>query len=67
MSLDDLEKLRSIRQGGKTKGKARVRPLAEGGRVRGFEVDYHDGRMEGVVRPDTIEMKFSVSTQEETE
>lgn len=67
MSLDDLEKLRSIRQGGKTKGQARIRPLTEGGKVRGFEVDYHDGRMEGVVRPETIRMRLSVSTQEETE
>lgn len=64
MSLDDIEKLRSIRQGGRTKGKARIRPLSEAGKVRGFEVDYHDGRMEGVVRPDTIKLKLSVSTQE---
>lgn len=67
MSLDDLEKLRSIRQGGKTRGKARIRPLEDGGKVRGFEVDYHDGRMEGVVRPDTIKLKLSVSTQEMSE
>jgi hypothetical protein len=67
LSLDNLEKLRSIRQGGKTKGKARVRQLSEGGRVRGYEVDYGDGRRAAVVRPDTIQAKFSISRQEETE
>lgn len=45
----DLEKLRSIRQGGKTKGKAKVKTLTEGGKVRGFEVEHHDGRVEAVV------------------
>lgn len=49
---------------GKTKGKVRVRPLRDGQKVRGFEVDYHDGRTEAVVRPDTIKLKLSVSTQE---
>lgn len=61
MSLDDLEKLRTIRQGGKTKGKARVRKLSEGGKVRAVEVDYQDGRVEAVVRPGPISAKFSIS------
>lgn len=59
--MTDLEKLRSIRQGGKTKGKARIRKLTEDGKVHGVEVDYHDGRMEAVVRPEPIRAKFSIS------
>lgn len=59
--MTDLEKLRSIRQGGKTKGKARVRKLSDNGKTTGYEVDYHDGRTEAVVRPEAINYKFSIS------
>lgn len=64
MSLD-IEKLRTIRQGGKTKGKARVRQLSERGKVRGYEVDYHDGRTEAVVRPAPLRAKFSISGRDD--
>ena len=64
MSLDDLEKLRSIRQGGKTKGKAKLRRLREEGKTRGLEVEYQDGRVETVVRPETVRVKLSVSDSE---
>lgn len=61
---DDLERLRSIRQGGRTKGKARVRALSGEGKIRGFEVDYHDGRTAAVVRPQPIRAKISISGEE---
>lgn len=63
--MTDLEKLRSIRQGGKTKGKARVRRLTEGGKVRGVEVDYHDGRTEAMVRPEPVRYRLSISGRDQ--
>lgn len=56
----DLEKLRSVGHVGKTRGKARVRKLDEGGRVRGFEIDHSDGRQSAVVRPDPVIQKVSI-------
>jgi hypothetical protein len=64
MSHDEaakLEKFRTIRQGGKTKGKARVRKLSEDGKVRAIEVDYADGRKEAVVRPGPIRANVSIT------
>lgn len=60
MSKVDLDKLRSVRQGGKTAGKARVRELTDGDRVTGFEVDHADGRKSAVVRPQTVRQKVSI-------
>jgi hypothetical protein len=58
--MDDLEKFRSIRQGGKTSGKVRVTDLTEKGKVRGFEVEYGDGRRQAVVNPDTVRYALSL-------
>lgn len=57
---DDLERLRSIRQGGKTKGMVRVETLKEDGKVRGFQIEHADGRKEAVVRPDAVKYKLSI-------
>lgn len=65
MSLDDLEKLRSIRQGGKTKGKARIRKLSDRGKTTGYEVDYSDGRTAAVVKPDPIRVRMSLSGRDD--
>lgn len=63
--MDDLARLKSIRQGGKTRGKAQIRRLEEGGKTRGYEVEYHDGRTEAVVRPETIRRRLSISGRDE--
>lgn len=55
-----LERMRSIGHTGKTAGKVRVRKLEEGGKVRGVEIDRHDGSVEAVVRPDTNRMTLSL-------
>lgn len=61
MSRTDRDKLRSIRQGGKTAGNARIRPL-EGERDlrRGYQIESQDGRVGVVVRPRTLKTKVSV-------
>lgn len=59
----DLEKMRSVRQGGKTKGMVNLTTLTEGGKTRGFQVEYSDGRIEGVVRPEAVEYKLSLKEQ----
>ena len=60
----DLEKLRTVGHL-RTQGKAQVRRLSEGGKNRGFQVEYGDGRSEAIVRPETIRRKFSISRVEE--
>ena len=62
LSDDDLARLRSVRQGGRTDGTARVRDLVDGstGRVTCHEVDYADGRQAAVVRPDTVRQSVSI-------
>lgn len=69
MGKVDLEKLRSIRQGGKVSSDdSRVRTLTddETGATTGFEIDHYDGRKSAVVRPATIKVKQSISTGEVT-
>lgn len=53
----DLEKLRSVGFVGKTRGKSRVRRL-EGGKA--IEIDHPDGRVEAIVRPDTVRRTVSI-------
>lgn len=55
--------MRTIRQGGKTKGMVNLTTLREGGKTRGFQVEYSDGRIEGVVRPDAVEYKLSLKDE----
>jgi len=64
MSRVDLTRLRSVGHV-RTKGQAQVQRLVEGGKTRGFEVSYGDGRQEAIVRPETVRARFSVSRQEE--
>lgn len=63
MSRVDLDKLRSIRMGGRTRGLSRVRELHDegSGRVTGFEIDHGDTQA-AVVRPGVIKAEISVST-----
>jgi hypothetical protein len=59
----DLDKLRTINQA--TGGNVRVRKLVDAtGRRAGFQIDHADGRMEGIVRPERVSTKVSVSTGE---
>ncbi len=65
--LADLEKLRSIRQGGRTAGTAKVTTLTDPdnpSRVTGRQVTYEDGRQEAVVRPETISYQIRMSRGE---
>lgn len=61
--MTDLDRLRTIRQGGKTRGKVNVKKLEDRGKTTGFQIEYHDGRVEGVVRPDAV--KYRLSLKEE--
>lgn len=61
MSDVDLDTLRTVGHVGKTRGKARIRKLTDGGKVRAIEVDHADGRQSAVVRPDTVRQSVSVS------
>lgn len=56
----DLEKLRSIRVGGRHKGQAKVTPLVDEGRTTGKQIEYGDGRVEAVVQPATVRSKVSL-------
>jgi len=62
----DLDKLRSINYAGRQRGNSRVRRLRsdEDGATTGFEIDYQDGRVEGVVRPGPINVTESLGTGE---
>lgn len=66
MSRIDLDKLRSINSGGRTRGTVRVRELTNtDDRTRaGFEIDYADGRQEAVVRPPTTRGRVNAETGE---
>lgn len=69
MGKVDLEKLRSIRQGGRfSNADSRVRPLVsdESGKTTGFEIDHYDDRKSAVVRPDTIRVSASLKSGEVT-
>lgn len=44
----------------KTKGMAKVTPLVEDGKTRGFEVEYRDGRKQAVVQPETVRHVLSL-------
>jgi hypothetical protein len=57
---DDLERLRSIGYL-RTRGQAQVKKLVEEGKSRGYEVEYRDGRVEAVVRPEPVKKSFSIS------
>jgi hypothetical protein len=60
----DLDKMRSIRQGGKiSREDSRVRPLIsdESGKTTGFEIDNYDGSQSAVVRPDSFHVTTSLS------
>jgi hypothetical protein len=62
----DLDKLRSINQGGKSRDDLRVRSLTSDtdGAITGYELDHSDGRVEAVVRPGPIVVTESLSTGE---
>lgn len=62
----DLDKLRSIRQGGRTAGTARIRTTTDPatGRTTGHTVDYADGRTAAVVRPATVAHRVSIGGNE---
>lgn len=64
MGAIDLEKLRSINFGGKTRDQSRVRAHKsdDDGHITGYEIDYHDGRVEAVVRPGPVNVTESIST-----
>lgn len=57
----DLEKYRSIRMGGKTRGMNRVRKFTDEGRTTAAEIDHHDGRVSAIVMPKTIEKSLNIS------
>lgn len=59
----DLDKLRSINQGG-DRGNARITRLRGDRGTTGFQIEHGDGRVEGVVRPATTRTRMSVSTGE---
>lgn len=63
--MRDLDKWRSIGLVGRTRGQVRLRPLREGDRLRGAEIDHPDGRTEAVVRPDVIRHRLSISGEED--
>lgn len=65
--MSDLEKWRSIGIVGRTRGKARVRPLVAGGKTRGAEVEYQDGRQAAFVRPEPVRASFSLSEGDVTD
>lgn len=54
------DRWRSIRQGGATTGKVRVRRVGAG-----VEIDYADGRKAAVVRPAPVRMRVSVSERDD--
>lgn len=56
------DKLRSVNHL-RTKGQARVAPLVEKGQIRGYEIEYRDGRTEAVVRPETVRYKMSLKDE----
>lgn len=59
----DLEKLRTVNYGGRTRGQARVRELRDEatGRKTGAEIDRPDGSVEAVVRPKPVRYRVSMS------
>jgi hypothetical protein len=55
----DLERLRSINQGGRTAGLVKVESQGSGERIH-----YADGRIEAVVRPPTVRRTVSIGSGE---
>jgi hypothetical protein len=67
VSRADLEKLKSVNLGGRTRGRSRVTELTDDatGRTTGFEIDHGD-RQEAIVRPGLIKAHMSMGTGEVT-
>jgi hypothetical protein len=57
----DLDKLRSIRYGGRHKGKVKVTTLSDEGQTTGKQIEYGDGRVEAVVKPSAVRASLKVN------